>query len=282
MAFSFECCAVTHIGNRRKNNEDNFYMGDWLLPEEQSSMSQTENRLIMKNRILNGTVNRVFAVSDGMGGHDFGEVASLMVASALNDFAAENKLKSSRKRQEKFAYIQAFQGLIVKTNQKILDYAAENNVNGNMGATLSGLIMFSGEAAPVNIGDSSTFIFEDNALRKLTTDDNEASMLKKTESMKLAGNGKRLTKYFGLPKSSGILTATVSEPVPLKLGQVYIVSSDGLTDILTLDDISNIISKNLNNIAEAANQLVNSALGGDDGGRDNITVVMIKIIKTSG
>jgi protein phosphatase len=281
MAFSFECCAVTHIGNRRKNNEDNFYIGDWLLPEEQSSMLQAGNKLVMKRQLLDGAVNRIFAVSDGMGGHDFGEVASFIVVNALNDFTIGHKMKPSRKRHEKFAYIQAFQELIEQTNHNILEYAAENNANENMGATLSGLIAFSDEVAPVNIGDSSTFLFENSSLRKLTTDDNEASMLKETESSELAGNGKRLTKYFGLPKSSGILTATVSEPVPLKIGQIYVVASDGLTDALTIDDMSNIIGENPSNIETTANHLVDFALNSNDGGRDNITVVMIKTIKTS-
>jgi protein phosphatase len=279
VAFSFACCVVTHIGNRRKNNEDNFYIGDLLRPEEQAAMSQAGNKRVAKNHTADTTANRIFAVSDGMGGHAFGEVASYIVASALREFAAGRN--PSRRRADKFAYVRAFQNMVAQTNCKILDYAAANDAAENMGATLSGLIAFPDEVAPFNIGDSSTFLYEDSSLRKLTTDDNELSMFGDTDSSELKANGKRLTKYFGLPKSSGILTASISAPIPLKPGQMYIVTCDGLTDCLSGADIAQILQNHSGNLEETANALVECALRAENGGRDNITVAVIMITNFS-
>ena len=279
MAFSFDCFAVTHIGNHRKSNEDNFLIGEMLSPEEQSSMSQNGNRVIYKSHTANGTENNIFAVSDGMGGHKYGEVASYMVVNSLTQFITQNTMKSCRKRQDKFAYIKSFQEMVNLANQDILQFAEENSASENMGATLSGLIAFADEVAPVNIGDSSTFLFEGKTLRKLTTDDNEGTMFGEVSLSEIKANGKRLTKYFGLPKSSGILTATVSTPITLRAGQIFIIASDGLTDCLTHDDISIILVENPNDIKNAADSLIGSVLGRADGGRDNITIVMLMINK---
>ena len=97
MAFSFKCMVATHIGNRRKNNEDNFFIGEILTHEEQAAMSQTKNRLAMKNLIADNTVNKIFAVSDGMGGHKYGEMASLIAVETINNFTNSHKEKSQYK-----------------------------------------------------------------------------------------------------------------------------------------------------------------------------------------
>ena len=69
MAFFYECSAVTHIGTRRKNHEDNFYIGEMLTSLEQASLSQTGPRSVRKSIAADNGRNRIFAVSDGMGGH---------------------------------------------------------------------------------------------------------------------------------------------------------------------------------------------------------------------
>ena len=279
MSFSFECFAVTHIGNHRKSNEDNFYIGENISPEEQLSMSQIDIKSIHKEIKLDGTLNRIFAVSDGMGGHDYGEVASYIVTSALDEFSTEQSVRVCRSKSEKFEFIQAFQEMIDNTNLKINEFANEKNVFDNMGATLSGVIFFSDEAAPINIGDSTTFLFEKGKLQKMTRDDNESTMFEDNPSKKLVSNGKRLTKYFGLPSSNGVLTATISKPINLKSGQIYLIASDGLTDSLTENEISQIILAQKDNTENAVNILLENSLNNENGGRDNITIVLIKVSK---
>ncbi|MCL2086073.1 MAG: serine/threonine-protein phosphatase [Oscillospiraceae bacterium] len=273
--FSFECFAVTHIGNYRVNNEDNFFIGELLTPTQQKSMSQTGIRQIGKRAKSN--TNRLFAVTDGMGGHEQGEAASFIVADSLREFVAENGACLSSERKEKFEYVEAFQRMVRRTNQKILEHPNKGNIR-RMGATLSGLFIFCDEAAPINIGDSSTFVIEQNTLEKLTVDNNEMSMLKSIESVAmLPSNGRRLIKYFGLPRENGVLTATISRPLKLKDEQIFVIATDGLTDDLSFNEILKIVEENKNNIEKAAVKLIESALNKENGGGDNITVIVLKV-----
>ena len=279
MTYAFTCCATTHIGNRRKNNEDNFFITELLSPEEQNSMSQTGSRVIQKNIYVDGTVNRIYAVSDGMGGHKNGEVASSMVVEAIRNFTEKHQTRVCLRRQEKFNYIQAFQKMIQQTNQDMHACSDGEREMDHMGATLSGLITFADEVVAFNIGDSSTFIYEDGMLRKLTIDDNEAERFRGVEIAALEANGKRLTKYFGMSNSNGMLTARISSPITLRIGQIFLVASDGLTDNLSLSDMAKIIQKGMYNPTEISTQLIEAALNAKNGGRDNITVVVLKVQK---
>ena len=278
MEFLYECFAISHIGNQRKSNEDNFYIGELIASEEQSSMSQSQAKSISKNVLVDEPGNRIFAVSDGMGGHEFGEVASYIVVKSLDDFSAMQGVKSSHKNKEKFDYVQDFQKMIDETNNKVNKFAIDEDVYENIGATLSGVVIFPDEAVPFNIGDSVTFIYENKKLHKLTTDDNEAAMFAGTATGKLEAHGKRLTKYFGLPQSFGTLTATISKPVPLKSGQIFIIASDGLTDSISESKISQILEESIINIEDAVNMLIEASLCEKDGGRDNITIVIVKVL----
>lgn len=279
MTYAFTCCATTHIGNRRKNNEDNFFITEILSPEEQNSMSQTGSKVIQKSVYSDGTVNRIYAVSDGMGGHKNGEVASYMVVEAIRSFTEKHQTRACFRRQEKFDYIQAFQQMIHQTNQDMHGRSDGEREIDNMGATLSGLIAFADEAVAFNIGDSSTFLYEDGMLRKLTVDDNEAERFSGVEIAALEANGKRLTKYFGMSNSNGLLTARISSPIMFRVGQIFLIASDGLTDNLSLDDMAEIIQKSRGDPAETSTQLIESALNAENGGRDNITAVVLRVQK---
>ncbi len=173
-AFLYECCAVTHIGNRRGNQEDNFFMGELLTRQEQAGMSQAGQRRMEKRLSLDNGRNRIFAVSDGMGGHRDGEVASYMAVEALRRFAGEDRCCVCRRRKDKYAYIQAFQHMIRQTNREMLD-ASGNGAGDGMGATLNGVIAFADEIVPFNIGDSSSFLYECGRLRRLKGGDTVAA-----------------------------------------------------------------------------------------------------------
>lgn len=279
MAFCYECAAISHIGSRRKNHEDNFFIGELLTLDEQASLSQAGRKYIQKNLSADNSRNHIFAVSDGMGGHRDGEVASYMVADALRRFTASGRSKAFRRRQEKFRYIQDFQDMIWQTNRKMLECSGGDNEADHMGATLSGVILFADEIVPFNIGDSSTFLFQNNELRKLTVDDNGACWLEKNGRAEPEAKGRRLTKYFGLPESGGVLTAALSDPFAICEGQLLLISSDGLTDCLPDEKIAGVLADHSEDIKKTADILIENALASENGGRDNITAVVLKIKK---
>lgn len=281
MAFYYECSAVTHIGTRRKNHEDNFYIGELLTPGEQASLSQASPRCVRKSIAADNSRNRIFAVSDGMGGHKNGEAASCMTVDALRHFADADTAKALRRRQDKYAYIQNFQDMIRQTNRRMLEDSAGEKETDCMGATLSGVILFSDEMVSFNIGDSSVFLFENGILRKLTVDDSEAAWSGVRREGMQESKGRRLTKYFGLPEVNGVLTAAIPDPIPLRDGQVFLISSDGLTDSLSVGDMCRILKGCQENVGKAADLLVENTLWAENGGRDNITAVVLKIRKMS-
>lgn len=279
MRFLFECSAVTHIGNRRRNNEDNFFIGSGTLlsPEEQRSMSQTQNRMVRKATCLDGGANRIYAVSDGIGGHRDGEAASRIAVETLSAFSQQRQTKSCGRRREKYAFIQAFQDMIGRANGKMLSPAGGSDPDG-MGATLTGVLCFADEAVAFNIGDSSTFLYENGSIQKLTVDDNEAERFQGTDPALLEAHGRRLTKYLGMPRSCGALTARISPPVPLRPGQIYLAASDGLTGCLPPDELARAIREAGCAPGPASVRLVEAALEQEGGGSDNITAVLVKVL----
>lgn len=269
--FSFTCSAVSHIGNYRENHEDNFFVGDMLTSDEQASIRQSGTKYVEKTLTTDSGRNRIFAVSDGMGGHENGEVASCMVVDALRRFTDLEGGKAFCRRQDKFTYIERFQKMVQQTNLQMLRRDQDKSGTECMGATLSGLILFADEAVPFNIGDSAVYLFENGSLQKLTVDDTGTERY---------GKSRHLTKYFGLPEAGGILTAVMSAPIALRKGQVFLIASDGLTDSLQPERITGVLGDNQEDTGKAADALIESALAVEGGGRDNITVVVLKIQKS--
>ena len=276
MAFVYDCAAVTHIGRCRANHEDNFFIGKLLAPQEQAALSQSVRKCIQKSLSAENARNRIFAVSDGMGGHKNGEAASFLVADALRRFACADTGKAFRKRRDKFAYIQKFQDMVRKTNREMLSCEEGEDEAEGMGATLSGVILFADEIVPFNIGDSSVFLYADGQLRKLTRDDNEAAWPGSSKTGALQA-GRRLTKYFGLPESGGVLAAAFSAPIPLRGKQMILAASDGLTDSLSPSDIAGVLASCPGDAGRAAEALAQHALAAENGGRDNITAAVLQV-----
>ena len=276
MKFLFECAVVSHIGNCRKNHEDNFYIGEMLSPEEQMSLSGQGEKSIRKECVVDNSRNRIFAVSDGMGGHKNGEMASCIAAKELCRFSALDYRKAFKRRRDKFRYIQDFQDMVRRTNKKILEHPEGGSGIEQMGTTFSGVIFFAGEIVPFHIGDSAVFLWEKGELCKLTEDDVEFYP-KAGVGNRVEGRSRRLTKYLGIPETDGFLVASVSDPIPLREGQIILVSTDGLTDSLSEEEIAGILSVHKDNAAETAKILTDCALTGPGGGYDNITAVVVRV-----
>lgn len=284
-----ECCLVSHIGNKRSNHEDNFYLseGIYLTLEEQTQMKQDGEKYVAYSEQYPTCHQKIFAVSDGMGGHRGGEVASYMVTESLHCFEKKLQQMAAYSNEEKSECIKAFQQHIMQTNEMILNKARKENLM-SMGATLSGLICLDQEAVIFNIGDSSTFLFEDSKLVKLTKDHNEAQLLidrnmaDPTDNVFLRKK-RRLTKYFGLEKEYGLLTAQMTKPFKLQENRLFLICSDGLTDSISLEEIQAILSQQNESIYVTAKTLIESALQEDKNGNtghDNTTLLLVRIITT--
>jgi PPM family protein phosphatase len=206
----------------------------------------------------------VFAVADGMGGAQAGEVASRIAAGAFErgvdtDAPAEGQLK------------EIAQG----ANREIHDLAQKDSSRAGMGTTLTAALVHGDEVALGHVGDSRAYVLRDGELKRLTKDHSLVEELRRQG---------RLTEEQAEehPQRSIITRALGPEPevkvdtmtYPAKDGDVFLLCSDGLTTMVTDEEIQRIMLE-ARSLRSAVHKLVDTANG--MGGRDNITAVAFRV-----
>lgn len=279
--------AISHIGKVRSNHEDNFLLDNGQLIDIKTQKNiKIDNNINYKQYIENSYDKRtnqgIFTVCDGMGGHNCGEIASFIAVrnlSKIKDKILKNdNIKSS---------IENFQKYIQYTNRDILKFSKKDIETKGMGTTLVSLIIKNEKAALINIGDSTAFAYEQNKLTKITKSHTEGQRLldigiiSKDEVKKLRIKN-ALTRFLGMSEEMGTPVGDVYE-IDINNDMYFILCSDGLTDVVSEDKIEEILNQSRDeSIKTIGRNLVNKALIGDKntkGGRDNITVVIVKIEK---
>ncbi|MDP9189874.1 MAG: Stp1/IreP family PP2C-type Ser/Thr phosphatase [Actinomycetota bacterium] len=206
----------------------------------------------------------VFAVADGMGGAQAGEVASRIAAVAFErgvsgDEPAETQLE----------------GIAKTANQEIHDLAQRDSTRAGMGTTLTAALFRDDELALGHVGDSRAYVLRDGELKRLTKDHSLVEELRRQG---------RLTEEEAEehPQRSIITRALGPEPdvkvdtmtFPAKGGDVFLLCSDGLTTMVSDDEIRDILAGS-RSLRSAVNKLIDAANSG--GGRDNITAVAFRV-----
>ncbi|MCX7905568.1 MAG: Stp1/IreP family PP2C-type Ser/Thr phosphatase [Elusimicrobiales bacterium] len=245
-----EYYGLTDKGKTRQNNEDAF--------------------------IIDEKIN-FFAIADGMGGHKKGEVASelaiTLTHSYFKKYLSENKftnLVNNNYSQETNFLIAA----ITQANLEIFTKAQEEEFRG-MGTTLSCAFINNLKMSIVHIGDSRIYLIRKNEIKQLTEDDSFVMEQYKSgkitfEEMKNSPFKNILTKAIGTKKENSYFI----KEEKLQNDDIILLATDGLTKIISDDEIKQIIKINPN-IKESAKELIKAA--NLKGGDDNITVILIKI-----
>lgn len=259
----------SHIG-KRPNHEDNFLInGLYLTSDSQKQMS--DNRCCF---VTDASLSRVrlFAVSDGMGGHNAGEVASRICVEKLA--AAEKELQRYNSIKEAVAYLQT---VIEETNNIVCDLSRKHDELKGMGATLVLFVVCGIDCAILNVGDSRAYHFSNDSLIQVTKDHTEGQrmldlgLLTRKELSGFPAR-KNLNRYIGYGQNGYILRADEYYPV-LENGMV-LLCSDGISDFLTDSRISEILCSE-NNLEIAGKQLINEAVVAYNA--DNATAVLIPL-----
>ena len=229
---------ISDIGLVRKKNEDAFW-----IDEKQG----------------------FFLVCDGMGGHRGGEVASRMAVQTISQSMKNSASSDARER-----LIQA----IETANQAILKAGLENEHLFEMGTTVTAVLVDGSRLLVANVGDSGVFLICSNTIRKITRDHTLAEeMLShgilKPEEMRGNAYNHILTRALGVDDQVEI--DLFSEEI--LAGDILLMCSDGLTDMLIPDEILEIILAHSDDLETAANSLISKAL--EKGGFDNITIVLL-------
>ncbi len=239
-------------GNIRTNNEDNFYFNGKYLSAENDGLSHT---LLFRGETKEAIC---FAVFDGMGGERYGELAAHAVASRLQAL-----LTASENEREIPARLN---GLVLALNDQVLDQAKEK-LTRHIGATLAGLYFANDEVYAFNLGDSRAYLSRDKKLTQLSVDHVDRRVL-------FARRAKpSLTQYLGIDEDEFLVEPSIIQ-CELTVGDRFLLCSDGLTDMLTDDEIGSLLRSAVFP-KYAVEALIAAAL--DRGGRDNITVIICEI-----
>jgi protein phosphatase len=206
----------------------------------------------------------VFAVADGMGGAQAGEVASRIAAGAFEDgldtdAAAEQQLE----------------GIAREANREIHDLAQRDSSRAGMGTTLTAALVHDDDVALGHVGDSRAYVFRGGELKRLTKDHSLVEELRRQgrlthEEAEEHPQRSIITRALGPEPDVKVDTMTV----PAKAGDVFLLCSDGLTTMVSDERIKEILSEG-RTLRAAVKELVDEANAG--GGRDNITAVAFRL-----
>lgn len=246
MSYTIKYYYTSHIGKRRQSNQDNLYCnGDYLNYDNSGTDGIVEGSISVSKQ-------PVFAVFDGMGGEECGEMAAYIASKELSEFQFGKAIKQDLVRFSKLA------------NAKICNYTVEHELR-SMGTTAAILKFVKGKFYLCNIGDSKIFQFSDGSLKQISYD-----------HIGTAEPGRKppLSQNLGIPEKDLIISPYIFNGEFSKKS-MFLICSDGLTDMVSISEIEKILNED--DVSCATEKLLQQAL--DNGGRDNITIVLLCIEK---
>jgi protein phosphatase len=249
-----EAFGKTDVGRRRKLNEDN----------------------ILIDRDTN-----LFAVCDGMGGHNAGEVASKMAIETLHAFIAKSH---GEEKDITWPYglepNLSFEANRLKTaiklaNKRVFKAADNREDYTGMGTTLVAALVNDAMLTVGNAGDSRCYLVREGKLSQLTRDDSWVSAawaegILSTDEIDRHPLRNVITKAVGAKDNIELETSEHK----LAKGDVVVLCSDGLHGMLTDDQIRGLLEPFPGSLEKAAGVLIDAA--NEAGGKDNVSVVLLK------
>ncbi|MCR5675804.1 MAG: Stp1/IreP family PP2C-type Ser/Thr phosphatase [Lachnospiraceae bacterium] len=235
--------SLTDIGRKRKLNQDYVY----------TSLERV------------GNLSNVFIVADGMGGHKAGDYASRFTVETVVE-----EIASSYEQNPEIILGDA----IDAANRKLRTKAAEDERLFGMGTTFVASTVFGGKLKVANVGDSRAYLIREGAIGQITRDHSLV------EEMVRMGGIDRETARRHVDKN--IITRAVGAmetvdvdffEVDLKPGDLVLMCSDGLTNMVRDEEICSIVSGE-GELSDKARCLIDTA--NENGGRDNIAVVLVE------
>jgi len=238
----------TDIGKRRKINEDSIFAADGL-----------------------------FVVCDGMGGHQAGEVASRLALDVIARFVQRSDEDRELTWPFGFNPRQSFNANRLRTavklaNRAVFKQASSVDAYTGMGTTVAATLVSPGEPRMTyaHVGDSRVYLLRAGSILQLTRDDSWANL--DWGGADDAGTGMRniLTKALGARDD---VEFDVVDQL-LGDGDVVLVCSDGLTNMVADPRILEIVGAHPGNLPAACRALI--ATANEAGGRDNISVILVQ------
>ena len=249
MTLWVEAAGITHKGTVRDSNEDCIAIGFWVSQETMDAARRFDQAL-----------EEPFAciVADGMGGHNDGEQASLLVAKNL---ARRLALTGPDKIDVQMRAV----------NAELFALVGEKPELAGMGSTAVGLTANGARLGIFNVGDSRAYKLGDKGLMQLSVDD-----VLGAAGWKAGSGAERSTKllqcFGGRATFTDIVPNVVREPCTP--GSTYLLCCDGLYETLTEEEMTGLIGTDLKASAEA---LLRAAL--EKQAKDNVTVALVRVVQ---
>lgn len=230
----FRVGARSDVGRVREGNEDSYMVQDPL-----------------------------FAVADGMGGHQGGEVASSLALETLKQIAEEPEGELA--------------GVVQEANRVVFRKASEDPGLAGMGTTLTAVLSDGEVLRLAHVGDSRAYLLRDGELKRITKDH--------TIVERLVEEGRITEREAEIHPQRSILTRALGvdeeiqvdeDTIEVTPGDRLLLCSDGLTGMVSEEDIERILRESAEP-QEASEQLVDAA--NEAGGQDNITAVVIDVLE---
>lgn len=243
--FKIESFGKSDVGLLRTNNEDAFRE----LPKE-----------------------KFFILADGLGGHNAGEVASSKAVEYMCS-AIQNLFLNQTSSLELEELELQMESVIHNTNLWVHHLSISNPNHYGMGTTLCSLLFFQDSVVYSHVGDSRIYRFRRGQLTPLTTDHTKEEPI--------------LENPNGVPFSRKVLTQAIGTSIfvapdmgkdQIEVGDIYLLCSDGLTDLVAEGSIAALLSHSTD-LNQVADLLIETAKA--RGGHDNITLVLARVANLS-
>ena len=254
--------SITDPGAGGKNNEDNYAVSAYTVSDSDP------------------TPSLVAVVADGVGGHQAGEVASSIAVEMISQLIAESDATHP---------LATLEGAFHRANQAIFSQATINPANAGMSTTAACVWIIGDQLYLASMGDSRIYLKRDDRLHQLTIDHTwvqeaiESGVLTQ-DQVRSHPNTHLIRRYLGskqpsipdfrinLPRSGNL---AANQGMPLESGDVLLLCTDGLTDLVSDAEIQSALEKYPQ--GEALDQLIK--LANSRGGHDNITIIGIQVPK---
>jgi serine/threonine protein phosphatase PrpC len=251
-------CAKTDVGRARQTNED------------ACSVTELETGTVIDAEGADRTIELgqkgvLLAVSDGMGGHQAGEVASALVLESLQRELAQDAKGPLHKHLEDAVH---------RANRRVHNAARSAERHG-MGATLTAIFIRGTEAFIAEVGDSRGYILRNGRLRQVTRDQSMVQMLvdqgvMTSEEARKAPGKNVILQAVGLNPDVRVAIGRLE----LRRGDRLLLCSDGVTNQIKDDELRQIMSESPPR--EACETMI--ALANERGGEDNETVIVADVL----
>lgn len=241
----------THAGKKRANNEDAYLLNDEFC---------------------------LYAVADGIGGSEGGEVASRIavetLAAATRDLLAGSPRDFSSDAGGS-KELSALRSAMDRANRNIREERSRRSDLAEMGTTLTAFFFKEGRAYLIHIGDSRAYLFRSGNLRQVSIDHSLVSEFVragrlKPEQARISPYRHVITRALG----TGDDVVPDSSMEGVQQGDTFLLCTDGLTEMVSDEEIANILATHAPR--EAVQGLIDAA--NREGGVDNITAVVVQVV----